>query len=657
MKRNCMLALLVLASVGITNVRAEIPGLTPMERAALERGAQSDQVPADAGPIHFVAPGVRVREFQPEGPAVALKTQDEVRRYLESTRPSHIAVLQNGGFEAGDFSGWTLEGALGSFTPSACGQPWPADAFITDPGLMPFANNDPLINFVKDQQHSAQLGDDLAWGFAQATEPKCSSIRQDAVIPAGKTHFVFWYAVLASNPGHGWGQDPYFQVKVEDLTAGVPLYDVIDYTTSYDANSPCNPWCLGAYDPRGGNDCVYRRWERVDLNLSGRAGHTVRLSLLASDCSPNAHFCETFLDEVVLACEDSIPPPAVQLTAACAEDVANPGTFCATLHWTAPADSSSVPDSAQVNCVPIVKAAEAYDIRWSTSPIVTDADFAAANPVPGQPAPGVPGSAETFQFCGLPAGIVYIALRSHDAFNESPFAVDSTNCTLNEDPDCSAAAASISELWPPNHQMVPVSVVGVTDPDGDPITIAVNSVTQDEPLNTYGDGNTCPDAIVDGNGLRLRAERTGSKAVPGNGRVYVVHFTASDGRGGSCDDSVSVCVPHDQRRGHVCVDDGQKYVSTGPCGPAPRRGGQLGVQYVRGRSTGATFEYSLERDGHVNLSVFDVAGRRVVSVVNGRQPAGTHTAQWSTVGLPSGIYWARIRTLEYTDAKKLIVQN
>jgi hypothetical protein len=134
---------------------------------------------------------------------------------------------------------------------------------------------------------------------------------------------------------------------------------------------------------------------------------------------------------------------------------------------------------------------------------------------------------------------------------------------LNRLPDCTSAAASVSSIWPPNHKMVSVSIVGVTDEDGDTITIVIDSIWQDEPTNTNGDGNT----EIDGAGVgtdtaEVRAERAGSKKVPGNGRVYHISFTADDGNGGSCSGTVTVGVPHDQGKNTVLVDDGPLYDST-----------------------------------------------------------------------------------------------
>jgi hypothetical protein len=136
-------------------------------------------------------------------------------------------------------------------------------------------------------------------------------------------------------------------------------------------------------------------------------------------------------------------------------------------------------------------------------------------------------------------------------------------CVTNRPPDCGGAAASLAQLWPPDHQFDDISITGVTDPDGDPVTIAITGIRQDEPVNGLGDGTTCPDGSGIGTSTAsVRAERTGDPNVPGDGRVYHVRFSASDGRGGSCLGEVTTCVPHDQRPGHACIDEGALFDST-----------------------------------------------------------------------------------------------
>lgn len=130
----------------------------------------------------------------------------------------------------------------------------------------------------------------------------------------------------------------------------------------------------------------------------------------------------------------------------------------------------------------------------------------------------------------------------------------------NNPPVCSAGQAFPSVLWSPNHQFVPIVVMGITDPDGDSVSIIVTGVTQDEPVHERGAGNTSPDALIEGAGASVRAERLGR----GNGRVYQLSFKAHDGKGGTCMGDVKVGVPHSLGKGLTAIDDGQIYDSTIP---------------------------------------------------------------------------------------------
>ena len=150
-----------------------------------------------------------------------------------------------------------------------------------------------------------------------------------------------------------------------------------------------------------------------------------------------------------------------------------------------------------------------------------------------------------------------------DGINDSPILYDLTIESGNQPPDCSVAAPSVDLIWPPNHKFVPIDIVGVTDPDGDPISITIDSIYQDEPVDTYGDGRFTPDGQGVGTSTaEVRAERSGTKAVPGNGRVYHIGFTADDSYGGMCSGTVSVGVPHDQGQGATPIDEGPLYDST-----------------------------------------------------------------------------------------------
>jgi hypothetical protein len=126
---------------------------------------------------------------------------------------------------------------------------------------------------------------------------------------------------------------------------------------------------------------------------------------------------------------------------------------------------------------------------------------------------------------------------------------------VNQPPDCSPATATPDLLWPPNNQFVPIQIMGVTDPDGDPIALTVTSIFQDEPV---GKKPHAPDGRGIGTAVpEVRAERDGS----GDGRVYHISFQAEDSRGGVCTGTVLVGVPHDRSGNSTPVDQGPLYNS------------------------------------------------------------------------------------------------
>lgn len=161
----------------------------------------------------------------------------------------------------------------------------------------------------------------------------------------------------------------------------------------------------------------------------------------------------------------------------------------------------------------------------------------------------------------VPGGSFVTATATDAAGNTSEFSAGVPVVVSNQSPSCSGARPSVATIWLPNHSFVSVRILDVTDPDGDPVAIQIDSIWQDEPVDTRGDGQFTPD----GRGLgtevaEVRAERDGTPKAPGDGRVYHIGFTANDGRGGACSGVVQVAVPHDQNK--PAIDGGALYDST-----------------------------------------------------------------------------------------------
>jgi hypothetical protein len=63
--------------------------------------------------------------------------------------------------------------------------------------------------------------------------------------------------------------------------------------------------------------------------------------------------------------------------------------------------------------------------------------------------------------------------------------------------------------------------------------------------------------------------------------------------------------------------------------------------------------YQLSAVSNVSLKIFDILGREVAVLVNGVKNAGSHTVTWDAAGLPTGVYFYRLRAGEFSESKRL----
>ena len=104
-------------------------------------------------------------------------------------------------------------------------------------------------------------------------------------------------------------------------------------------------------------------------------------------------------------------------------------------------------------------------------------------------------------------------------------------------------SVSPNNLWPPNHRYVSVTATAIVSAACGPVTVALISVTSNEPDNGLGDGDTPMDiVIVDDSNFQLRSERGGA----GSGRIYTITYSATDASGNQTNRSASVVVPLNQ---------------------------------------------------------------------------------------------------------------
>ena len=76
-----------------------------------------------------------------------------------------------------------------------------------------------------------------------------------------------------------------------------------------------------------------------------------------------------------------------------------------------------------------------------------------------------------------------------------------------------------------------------------------------------GDRAFTPDGSVVGtDNASVRAERVGTRGMPGDGRVYHIAYTADDGQGGTCSGTALVGVSHEVK--DTPIDGGALFDST-----------------------------------------------------------------------------------------------
>lgn len=89
----------------------------------------------------------------------------------------------------------------------------------------------------------------------------------------------------------------------------------------------------------------------------------------------------------------------------------------------------------------------------------------------------------------------------------------------------------------------------------------------------------------------------------------------------------------------------------------PDRPEEFGLEqnYPNPFNAETTIQYSLPEDTHVELAVYDILGRRVATLVDGRKEAGYHEVNFDASELSTGTYIYEIRAGEFTQAKQLLL--
>ena len=69
---------------------------------------------------------------------------------------------------------------------------------------------------------------------------------------------------------------------------------------------------------------------------------------------------------------------------------------------------------------------------------------------------------------------------------------------------------------------------------------------------------------------------------------------------------------------------------------------KLNPNYPNPFNPTTTISYELKEEAQVLLSIWNIVGQKVVTLVDGMREAGEHTASWNASDMPSGLYIAQL---------------
>jgi hypothetical protein len=318
------------------------------------------------------------------------------------------------------------------------------------------------------------------WVLKQFTSSQTFTIPAGTTIPAGGYLVVGRDATLsefqAAHPGFPPGT-VYLDSNANGACSTAGCFPQINGDETFELYDAANVKLDGATVAMSVTHRAYQRnhpqdaagttgsWTIVDESLANPGsgagpgnGAGVRINEMADAADFTQEYVELYYDATTAA-PDTIPPAAV------ANLDAVPITATSIrLTWSAPGDDGGA------------GTATSYDVRRSSRPIASEADFAAATPLPSPPSPLPAGSPQTFDVTGLTADTGYhFAMKTVD---------DASNVSGRSN-TVSAVTAPAGGGGPTvNHLVISqIRVNGTTDdvveifnPTASPISLANTSV-------------------------------------------------------------------------------------------------------------------------------------------------------------------------------------
>ena len=81
----------------------------------------------------------------------------------------------------------------------------------------------------------------------------------------------------------------------------------------------------------------------------------------------------------------------------------------------------------------------------------------------------------------------------------------------------------------------------------------------------------------------------------------------------------------------------------------------LSQNYPNPFNPATNFSFDLPVASHVTLTIFNVLGQEVTTLIDKKMEAGSHTVEWNAARFSSGVYFYRISAGNFTETKKMMI--
>ena len=217
-----------------------------------------------------------------------------------------FAIFQNGGFESGNFTGWTQGAGVNNGltgTQPFSGASVSLGAGGTFRGAVLTAGPDLVgapIALPRTGANTARVNNRATGGIANFISQADVITNADRDSTDNRLHIRFSYAVVLEDPGHTANQQPFFFIRVRNVTKNTMLFE--DFSFAGQTGT--------LFKPVPTNSAFkYLDWRNADVLVpDSNVGDSIEVYLLASDCSPTAHSGYAYLDGFGSA---AVTPPVV----------------------------------------------------------------------------------------------------------------------------------------------------------------------------------------------------------------------------------------------------------------------------------------------------------------------------------------------------------